>query len=114
MTAAPDEPSAMAKTKSEPVPDDVYIQFVRSLFDNAHTVCVGATIHAIAALLVYWSTGDRTYIGIAGGLFAIGMWRYFGMRRFLRAGSIADRAEAWEWEREYLVKGSIQALALGS
>ena len=105
----------MAKTKSEPVPDDVYVQFVRSLFNNAHTVIIGATIHAVAALLVYWSIGDLTYVGIAGLLFSLGVWRFIGMRRFHRmGGTIADREDAWKWEREYLVKGSIQALALGS
>ena len=103
----------MAKTRSEPVPDDVYIQFVRSLFDNAHTVCIGAIIHSTAALLVYWSNRDPIYLGVASMLFAIGMWRYFSMRRFHRIGTITNRAEAWEWEREYLIKGSIQAFALG-
>ncbi len=103
----------MAKTRTEQVPDDVYIQFVRSLFDNAHTVCMGAAIHATAALLCYWSDGKPIYLGVAAILFGLGMWRYFGMRKFRRIGAIMTRAEAWEWEREYLVKGSIQAFALG-
>ena len=114
MTAAYDKPQTMAKTKSEPVPVDVYIQFVRSLFDNARTVIVGACIHATAAVLVFWSIGDPLYLGIAAILLGIGIWRYLGMRKFLKIGTIADSAEAWKWEREYLVKGSIQALALGS
>jgi diguanylate cyclase (GGDEF)-like protein len=103
----------MAKTRSDPVPDDVYIQFVRSLFDNAHTVCMGAVIHATAALLCFWSDREPIYLGVAAVLLGLGLWRYFGMRRFHRIGTIANRAEAWEWEREYLIKGSIQAFALG-
>ena len=103
----------MAKTKNEPVPVDVYIQFVRSLFDNAHTVFMGAIIHATAAFLCFWSDGDPIYLAVAAVLFTIGMWRYLGMRRFHRIGTIGNSAEAWKWEREYLVKGSIQAFALG-
>jgi diguanylate cyclase (GGDEF)-like protein len=95
------------------VPDDVYVQFVRSLFNSARTVLIGAFIHALAAFLVYWNNARPIYAVIGILLLAIGVWRYAGMVRFRKSPEITTRAEAWQWEREYLVKGSIQALILG-
>ena len=67
-----------------------------------------------SVLLPYLGDGSPIYAQLAAVLFLIGMWRYVGLLKFHRSGSIADRAEAWQWERDYLIKGSIQALALGS
>lgn len=103
----------MGKTNENHIPDDVYIQFVRSLFNSAHTVLVGAAIHATAAFLVYWNNGLPIYALLGFLLLAIGVWRYAGMRKFKKSGQIASREEAWRWEREYLIKGSIQAFTLG-
>jgi diguanylate cyclase (GGDEF)-like protein len=103
----------MGKITENHIPDDVYIQFVRSLFNSAHTVLVGALIHATAAFLVYWHNGNTIYALLGVLLLAIGVWRYVSMLKFKKAGQIGNRAEAWRWEREYLVKGSVQAFALG-
>ena len=104
----------MGIIKDSHIPDDVYIQFVRSLFNSPQTVLAGTFIHTTGALLAYWSNGFPIYAQLAAVLFLIGMWRFFSLLKFRRSGTITDRAEAWRWEREYLIKGSIQALALGS
>jgi diguanylate cyclase (GGDEF)-like protein len=104
----------MAKTKSEPVPVDVYIQFVRSLFDNERMVLIGATLHTVVASMAYWKTGHTVYAIIAGLLFVIGLWRYAAMRQFLKSGEITTAEAAAEWELDYILKGSVQGLALGS
>jgi diguanylate cyclase (GGDEF)-like protein len=103
----------MGIRKVDNIPADVYIQFVRSLFNSAHTVVLGAIIHATAAFLVYYSTGNPLYANIGLLLLTLGVWRYVGMRRFVKDGRIETREDAWRWEREYLIKGSIQAFALG-
>jgi diguanylate cyclase (GGDEF)-like protein len=114
MSAASDEPRVMAKARNEPVPVDVYIQFVRSLFDNVHMVLVGACCHTVIALMAYWKTGHMVYAVFGGVLLAIGLWRYIGMLHCLKVGGITTAEAAAQWELDYILKGSIQGLALGS
>lgn len=104
----------MAKARNEPVPVDVYIQFVRSLFDNVHMVLVGACLHTIVALLAYWNTSEPVYAVFGGVLLAVGLWRYASMRHFQNSGQISTAEAATRWESDYVIKGSIQGLALGS
>ncbi|HHZ08047.1 MAG TPA: EAL domain-containing protein [Rhizobiales bacterium] len=104
----------MGKKTDSRIPDDVYIQFVRSLFDNAPMLLVGAACHSIIAYMVYWEGGNPIFLVTAAILLAIGIWRYSDLRRFARSGGLTDAASAWAWERSYLVKGSIQGFALGS
>jgi diguanylate cyclase (GGDEF)-like protein len=104
----------MGRSKTVNVPADVYIQFVRSLFDNAHMLLIGAICHAVISLMVFWRNGQTIFLVLACALLAVGVWRYFGLRGFHRAGAVMrDRRDARDWEREYIVKGSIQALLLG-
>ncbi|BCG84218.1 diguanylate cyclase [Mesorhizobium sp. 113-3-9] len=104
----------MGKTKTDNIPVDVYIQFVRSLFDNAHMLVIGALCHATISLMVYWRHGQPIFLALAGALLGIGVWRYFSLRRFHRSGGeIRDAADATKWEREYILKGSLQGLLLG-
>jgi diguanylate cyclase (GGDEF)-like protein len=104
----------MGRTKTDNIPADVYIQFVRSLFDNAHMLVIGAVCHATVSLMVYWRNGQPVFLFLAGALLGIGVWRYFGLRRFHTSGGvIRDALDAVRWEREYVLKGSIQGLILG-
>ena len=100
--------------KNSSVPADVYVQFVRSLFDNHHVLLIGTACHAIAALMVYVASADVVYVALAGMLLAVGIWRYAGMVRFHRSGDIPDEKSAQRWENEYILKGSIQGLMLGA
>lgn len=104
----------MVKKRTDEVPVDVYVQFVRSLFDNAHMVLVGTACHALIAYMVYWKGGQPFFSAIAVALLAVGVWRYLGMRKFHRYGMIDDEASARKWEREYISKGAIQGFILGS
>ncbi|MCC0044748.1 MAG: diguanylate phosphodiesterase, partial [Brucellaceae bacterium] len=100
----------MTNGKNSGIPADVYVQFVRSLFDNHHVLLIGTACHAIAALMVYVSSGDYVYVVLAGLLLAVGAWRYAGMVRFHRSGDIPDERAARRWENEYILKGSLQGL----
>lgn len=104
----------MGKQNDSHIPDDVYIQFVRSLFDNAPMLLVGASCHAIIALMVYWQNGSPVFLITAALLLGIGIWRYHDLRVFARSGTLTDPASAWQWERRYLIKGSIQGFLLGT
>ena len=43
--------------RSSDVPEDVYIQFVRSLFESRHTLLIGALCHMVVALMAFIRTG---------------------------------------------------------
>ncbi|MER8656590.1 EAL domain-containing protein [Mesorhizobium sp. M0847] len=105
----------MDRAKTEDIPADVYIQFVRALSDNAYMLVVGGVCYWILGLTIYLRTHDPLYLGFAFLLLSISLWRYFSIRSFHRGGSpitTVEKAEAWE--RGYILKGSAQGLALGS
>ncbi|MGX5848780.1 putative bifunctional diguanylate cyclase/phosphodiesterase [Mesorhizobium sp. PL10] len=105
----------MDRAKTEDIPSDVYIQFVRALSDNAYMLVVGGVCYWILGLTIYLRTHDPLYLGFAFLLLSISLWRYFSIRSFHRSGSpILTVEKAEEWERGYILKGSAQGLALGS
>jgi diguanylate cyclase (GGDEF)-like protein len=105
----------MDRAKTEDIPADVYIQFVRALSDNAYMLVVGGICYWILGLMIYLRTQDPLYLGFAFLLLSISLWRYFSIRSFLRGGgSIPTLEKAEAWERGYILKGSAQGLALGS
>ncbi|WP_173932794.1 EAL domain-containing protein [Chelativorans sp. Marseille-P2723] len=95
------------------VPDDVYIQFVRSLFERRHTLLVGALCHMLVALMAYEQTGHPLYGLFAAVLVAIGFWRFTGLRRSRKELDELDLETARKWEFDYVLKGSLQGLLLG-
>ena len=105
----------MGRTKTENIPADVYIQFVRALSDNAYMLVVGGVCYWILGLMIYLRTQDPLYLGFAFLLLSVSLWRYFSIRSFLRGGGTIPTVEKAEaWERSYILKGSAQGLALGS
>ncbi|MER9302744.1 EAL domain-containing protein [Mesorhizobium sp. M0293] len=105
----------MGRTKTENIPADVYIQFVRSLFDNAHMLVIGGVCYWILGFMIYLRTHNPLFLAFSFALLSICLFRYFGIRRFRKAGGvIADVQEAQRWERNYILKGSLQGLGLGA
>jgi len=105
---------AMSRSKPAAIPADVYIQFVRSLFNSVHTVLVGAFIHGTIGFLVYWHDRRPVYLVLALLLLVVGTWRYLGMLQFSKSDGINNRAEAAAWEGAYIFRGTIQALTIGT
>ncbi|KRB34442.1 diguanylate phosphodiesterase [Mesorhizobium sp. Root695] len=105
----------MGRTKTENIPADVYIQFVRSLFDNAHMLVIGGVCYWILGFMIYLRTNNPLFLAFSFVLLSICLFRYFGIRSFRKAGGvIADVQEAQRWERNYILKGSLQGLGLGA
>ncbi|TGS10379.1 EAL domain-containing protein [Mesorhizobium sp. M2E.F.Ca.ET.209.01.1.1] len=105
----------MGRAKTEDIPADVYIQFVRALSDNAYMLVVGGVCYWILGLMIYLRTQDTLYLGFAFLLLSINLWRYFSIRSFQKSGGTLPTVEKAEaWERGYIIKGSAQGLALGS
>ncbi|WP_095082969.1 putative bifunctional diguanylate cyclase/phosphodiesterase [Mesorhizobium sophorae] len=105
----------MGRTKTENIPPDVYIQFVRSLFDNAHMLVIGGVCYWILGFMIYFRTHNPLFLAFSFTLLSISLFRYFGIRAFRKAGGIiANVDEARRWERNYILKGSLQGLGLGA
>jgi len=108
-------PPNMSRTKTEDIPADVYIQFVRSLFDKAHILVIGGVCYWILGYMIYLRTQDPLFLAFSFVLLAVNLWRYFSIRSFHKSGGIiANVAEAEALESSYILKGSVQGLALGS
>ncbi|PBC05208.1 EAL domain-containing protein [Mesorhizobium sp. WSM3860] len=105
----------MGKTKTESIPADVYIQFVRSLFDNAHMLLIGGACYSILGIMIYQRTHNALFLAFSFALLSVSLIRYFGIRSFLRTGgAIADVEHAQRLERSYILKGCLQGLGLGA
>ncbi|TIU05762.1 MAG: diguanylate phosphodiesterase, partial [Mesorhizobium sp.] len=105
----------MGKTKTESIPADVYIQFVRSLFDNAHMLLIGGACYWILGFMIYLRTHNPLFLAFSFALLSVSLIRYFGIRGFLRTGgAIADVEHAQRLERSYILKGCLQGLGLGA
>lgn len=105
----------MGKTKTESIPADVYIQFVRSLFDNAHMLVIGGACYWILGFMIYLRTQNPLFLAFSFILLPISLLRYFGIRSFLKTGGvIADVEHAHRLERSYILKGCLQGLGLGA
>ena len=101
--------------KHDDIPDDVYIQFVRSLFDNARILLIGGACYAVIAFMVFIHTHNSIYLFFAFVLLAVNVWRYAGIQNFHRQGGVlANEEDARRWERNYIIRGSAQGLALGA
>ena len=103
----------MNRNKPDQMPEGVYIQFVRSLYDNVHMILIGAFCHAIVSITTFWKTGEEIYLWLSLLLLGLGLWRYVSMRNVVKNDVIKDYASATRTEADYIFQGSIQGLALG-
>ncbi|HTV68388.1 MAG TPA: EAL domain-containing protein [Rhizobiaceae bacterium] len=103
----------MKRTKTNDIPVDIYVRFVRSLFNDASILIIGAICHSLIALLVYNRTDEPIYLGLAGLMFVAGVYRYYGIKNFQKTGSITDYPSAVYWENYYLIGGTVQGFFLG-
>ena len=83
----------MARSKTENIPADVYIQFVRSLFDNAHMLLIGGACYCILGLMIFLRTQNPIYLVFSFVLLSISFWRYSGIRSFHRTGTVLTTVE---------------------
>lgn len=102
----------MTNRANSDIPGEVYIQFVKSLYGSRSTVLIGATSHMLIALMVYVRNGEPTFIIFAALFFAIGLVRYMGIR--VGGDELSDPEIAHHLETDYVVKGTMQGLLLGS
>ncbi len=102
----------MKKNKTDNISEDVYIGFVRSLFDETSVLLVGAFAQGLIGSLVLWKTQQPIYLVLTLMLVAAAIGRYYALRR-VDPSQILTYKSALEWERYYIVAGTIQGLAVG-
>ncbi len=100
----------------KPLPQGVYLSFVRSLYENRSTLFIGMITHAVTFLLVYSRVRDPYYIYAAAAVGLIFLMRMLDMRNFDRAGLMAttDDRTLRGWEDRYLVGGICVTLTCGA
>ena len=113
MSASSVAPQAMKKSKANDIPVDIYVRFVRSLFNDSIILVVGALLHCLMALLVYQRNQEPIYLLLALLMCGAGLYRYYGIRKYEKADLITDYASAVKAEHYYLVGGTIQGFFLG-
>jgi diguanylate cyclase (GGDEF)-like protein len=102
----------MKSNASDEIPEDVYVGFVRSLFDNFGILLVGAASHGLVGVLVYLKTQNPIYLGLAALMVAAGLGRYYAMSK-VDPASIVTYDDAIRREQYYIVAGTLQGLAVG-
>ena len=103
----------MPNRKNEELPLDIYIPFVQTLFRDSVTLAVGFAAQILLAILVYLSSGDPIYLGVALSLGTLAIFRLQSVRRYSDAPPPASRAEARERERLYIFYGASHGFLLG-
>lgn len=103
----------MSSTKPDTIPKDVYVQFIRSLYDNVHMILIGSFCHSIMTFMSYWTTNAPVYLWLTVILAGLGFLRFLSMSRVVRRSLITDYDSAKACERHYIILGSLQGLALG-
>lgn len=93
---------------------DIYAGFIRSLFNDPTILLIGAFCHVLMGLLTYHTSGENIYIWLSVAMLAAGVYRYLGILQGQRAGPFTTVEMAREWEKRYLVRGTIQAIVLGT
>ncbi|EKF18204.1 putative bifunctional diguanylate cyclase/phosphodiesterase [Nitratireductor pacificus] len=100
------------KNSKNSIPEDVYVGFVRSLFNEPTILLVGGASHCLIAYLAYLSSNEPVYLGFAFALLVAGVLRYLGIIKG-RAANIETAKDAEKWELNYLIWGFLQALIMG-
>ncbi|WP_274425924.1 putative bifunctional diguanylate cyclase/phosphodiesterase [Chelativorans sp. YIM 93263] len=96
------------------VPKDVYVQFVRSLFESKNILLVGALCHAVVPLMAYVRTQRPIFAILSVALLGIGIWRYLWVRSSQAQLDLLNDTSARKWENNYIFKGAVQGFFLGT
>ncbi len=102
------------KNARNSVPQDIYVGFVRSLFNDPGILLIGGLCQGLIALLVYRTTESLVYAGLAAALFLSAFYRYWTIRRVQKTNGIVDVPSARRAERSYIVGGAVQGACAGA
>ncbi len=96
------------------VPQDIYVGFVRSLFNDPGILLLGGLCQGLVALLVFNSTAEPVYAAFGALLFLTSLYRYWSVRRVQKRNLIVDVASARRAELFYVIGAALQGLGIGA
>ncbi|RCS23880.1 EAL domain-containing protein [Phyllobacterium salinisoli] len=104
----------MAWSLKTDIPPDIRLSFVRSLYGNRATLWFGMLAHVIACAVIYFKTGNISFVVFAGIFTAIALARIYDMSLFDRALLANPTHEQLnKWEFRYLLGASAVCTLLG-
>ncbi len=104
----------MSGKNKEQIPTDVYLSFVRSLYENRMTLRAGMIAHVTTCVLIYFKVQDPFYLVCGGIIFSLWALRALSMRRFDSVEfSESDSKPIALWETRYIIGAGLVTLTLG-
>ena len=98
----------------EPLPPDVYLPLVDSLFKEGRTLLIGTIFVIGSVLITYWKTGEILILYCALAISVVACARGLMMSAYLRARSTVTSAKAARrWEHRYGAGASAILALLG-
>ena len=98
----------------EPLPPDVYLPLVDSLFKEGRTLLIGTMFVIGSVLITYWKTGEILILYCALAISVVACARGLVIKAYLRARSTVTTTEAAKrWEHRYVVGASASVALLG-
>ena len=98
----------------EPLPPDVYLPLVDSLFKEGRTFLIGTIFVISSVLITYWKTGEILILYCAVAISVVACARGLMMSAYLRARSTVTSAKAARrWEHRYGAGASASVALLG-
>jgi diguanylate cyclase (GGDEF)-like protein len=91
----------------------IYAALVDSLFQNPAPMFAGAVCAGAGALLTAVKTGNLLLWPCAALIVVIGFMRAVQVNRYGKRKAALNTAEVTQWERRYVIGGSLYAAALG-
>ncbi len=104
-------PSGLAE-RPVPVPPDIYIPLVDSLYKDGRTLLTGTIFVVGSILTTFWKTGEPLFLVCALAVVAVACTRGLVMRAYARVRTtVTSNAIARRWEKRY-VAGAASSVGL--
>ncbi len=85
----------------KPAEAEIYADLVETLFDTTHTLITGILSGVLVPAIAWFSTGERSYLGLVALMALIGAYRVHVLVSHQRAAIEVRRRDAATWERRY-------------
>ena len=101
--------------QGQPLPTEIYISLVDSLFSDFRTLFVGSIAASVTALITAWRTGEVLLYVCSFAIAVVACIRWLDVRAFYRRRQhLTSAEEARKWEMRYVVGAAAHVALLGT
>ncbi|KAB2917517.1 MAG: EAL domain-containing protein [Hyphomicrobiaceae bacterium] len=101
--------------QGQPLPTEIYISLVDSLFSDFRTLFVGSMAASVTALITAWRTGEVLLYLCSFAIAVVACVRWLDVRAFYRRRhDLTTSEEARKWEMRYVVGAAAHVALLGT